>query len=136
LTLFELLVALAIFWLLLLGLAPGLRSFFVRLEVRAAVRAVTSGLNAARCAAIRDERAVRVEVAGGDLLLSRQSGGGWQVVRRFELGDKVKVSANGNPVFSPLGFASPLCTFTVTREKRVCRIVLSMFGRVRVDGSV
>jgi hypothetical protein len=53
-------------------------------------------------------------------------------VRRFDLGSKVAVSANGRPVFSPLGFVSPLCTFTVANGKKVCRVVVSMFGRARV----
>jgi len=135
-TLIELLAAIGLFWLLLLGLAPGLQSFFARLEARSALRAVTSGLSTARYTAIRDNQPVRVEIAANRLLLSQESGAQWREVRRFDLGDKVSVSANSRPVFSPLGSASPLCTVTLKNRERVCRVVVSMFGRVRVYGNL
>lgn len=131
-TLAEVLVAVALFWVLMALAVPGLRSFFFRMEFRAAVRGVTAGLSAARYQAIRDGRPVRVEVAGGRLLLSRDDGLGWRVFRSIDLGQKVVVSANGRPVFSPLGSVSPLCTITLAREKRTCRVVLSMYGRLKV----
>ena len=71
LTIIELLVAVGVFALLVTVLVPGLGSFFSRLEVHTALRTVTAGLSAARYQAIRDNRPVRAEVAGGKLLLSR-----------------------------------------------------------------
>lgn len=133
LTILELLVALGIFWLLLLATAPALNSVLARLEMHAALRAVTSGLGVARYTAIRDNRPVRVEVANNRLLLSQQAAQGWREIRRFDLGRKLAVRANNNPVFSPLGFVSPLCTITLEKEKRVYRVVLSMFGRIQVQ---
>ncbi len=135
-TLIELLAAIGLFWILLLGLAPGLRSFFARLEARSALRAVTSGLSTARYTAIRDNQPVRVEIAANRLLLSQESGPGWRVVRCFDLGGSVIVRANSRPVFSPLGSASPLCTITLENRERICRVVVSMFGRVRVYGDI
>ena len=136
LTVYELLVAVTLFWLLLLVTAPSLQSFFVRMEIHAALRAVTSGLSAARYTAIRDNQPVRAEVANGRLLLSKESGQGWQVVRSFDLGGKMAIRANSRPVFSPLGNVSPLCTITLEKRQRVFRVVLSMYGRIKVYGNI
>jgi Tfp pilus assembly protein FimT len=136
LTVLELLVTIGIFWILLLLTAPGLSAFLSRMEFHAALRGVTAGLSTARCQAIRDNRAVRAEIAGGRLSLSRDDGQGWREFRGFDLGNKVTVRANSRPVFSPLGGVSPLCTVTLERRGRVCRVVVSMYGRVRVyDGA-
>lgn len=135
-TVVELLVAIGLFWLLLLGLAPGLQSFFARMEARSVLRAVTSGLSTARYKAIRDNRPVRVEITDNRLLLSQENGPGWREVCRFDLSSRVSVRANGRPVFSPLGSASPLCTITLENRERICRVVVSMFGRVRVYGDI
>jgi Tfp pilus assembly protein FimT len=134
LTVIELLVAVGVFALLVTMLVPGLGSFFSRLEVHTALRAVTAGLSTARYQAIRDNRPVRAEVSGGKLLLSRDDGLGWQVIRSFELGNKLSIRANSRPVFSPLGNVSPLCTITLQKERRVWRVVVSMYGRVKVYG--
>jgi type II secretion system protein H len=135
LTVVELLVAVVVFALLATVLVPGLGSFFARLEVHTALRTVTAGLSAARYQAIRDNRPVRVEVGGGKFQLSRDDGSGWQVIRSFDLGDRLAIRANSRPVFSPLGNVSPLCTITLQQERRVWRVVVSMFGRVKVYGS-
>jgi hypothetical protein len=34
----------------------------------------------------------------------------------------------------PLGNVSPLCTITLQKERRVWRVVVSMYGRVKVYG--
>lgn len=133
-TLIELLAAIAVFALLATVVLPGLGPFFSRLEVHSALRAITSGLSAARYQAIRDNRPVRVEVSGVRLLLSRDDGLGWRVIRSFELGGRLAIRANSRPVFSPLGNVSPLCTISVLRERRVWRVVVSMYGRVKVYG--
>lgn len=131
-TVLELLITIGIFWLLLLLTAPGLSAFFSRMEFHAALRGVSAGLSAARCQAIRDNLPVRAEVMPGKLLLSQDAGRGWRVIRSFDLGNKVAVRANSRPVFSPLGGVSPLCTVTLERHGRVCRVVVSMYGRIRV----
>lgn len=132
LTVFELLVTVGLLWSLLLVAAPALGSFFARQELHAALRAVTVGLNFARCQAIRDGQAVRAEVAGGFLRLSRDDGTAWTEVKRFELGSKVEVSANARPVFSPLGDVAPLCTIRLRGRRRSCRVVVSLYGRIKV----
>jgi type II secretion system protein H len=134
LTVIELLVAVVVLALLATVLVPGLGSFFARLEVHTALRTVTAGLSAARYQAIRDNRPVRVEVSGGKFKLCRDDGLGWQVIRSFELGDRLAIRANSRPVFSPLGSVAPLCTITLQQERRVWRVVVSMYGRVRVYG--
>jgi type II secretory pathway pseudopilin PulG len=135
LTVMELLVTVGLLALVVLVTVPGLQSFFFRMEVHAALRTVTVALSTARTTAIRDNQPVRAEVAGSYLRLSRDDGGEWRVFRSFELGDKVAVRANGRPVFSPLGFVSPLCTITVEKQRRVWRVVLSMYGRLKVYGN-
>lgn len=132
LTVFELLVTIGLLWLLLLGAAPALDSFLARHELHAALRAVTVGLSLARCQAIRDGQAVRAEVAAGRLSLCRDDGQGWREFRGFELGGKVAVRANARPVFSPLGDVAPMCTITIRGKRRCCRVVVSMYGRVKV----
>ena len=132
LTVFELLVTVGLFSFFVTMTVPGLRSLFARLEVHEALCTLTSGLNAARTLAIRDNLPVRAEVVPGKLLLSQDDGGGWRVIRSFALGGKLAVSANSRPVFSPLGNVSPLCTITLRLHQRVYRVVLSMYGRIRV----
>ncbi len=75
---------------------------------------------------------MRVEVVPGCLRLSVDDGRGWQVTRSFELSRKLSIQANSRPVFSPLGSASPLCTITLGMGKKVYRVVLSMYGRIKV----
>jgi prepilin-type N-terminal cleavage/methylation domain-containing protein len=132
LTLFELLVASGLFSLLAMVLLPAMQSFFIRLEISTALRALTSGLNTARYMAIQNNQPVRAEIVPGRLLLSLDDGQGWRVARSFALSEKMSVHANSRPVFSPLGNVSPLCTITVQRQNRVYRVVLSMYGRIKV----
>ncbi len=56
------------------------------------------------------------------------------MIRSFELGNKLAIRANSRPVFSPLGNVAPLCTITLQQERRVWRVVVSMYGRVKVYG--
>jgi len=135
LTVVELLVAVGLFALLVTLLLPGLGPFFSRLEVHTALRTVTAGLSAARYQAIRNNQPVRAEVVPGKLQLSQDFGSGWQVIRSFDLGGRVSVQANSRPVFSPLGNASPLCTITLRKERRVWRVVVSMYGRIKIYGN-
>ena len=133
LTVFELLVALAVFSFLATAVAPGMRSLFARLEMHEALRAVTAGLSTARYQAIQENRPVRVEIAPGRLDLSVGDGPGWRVARTFKLSEKLAIRANSRPVFSPLGNVSPLCTITLESRQKVCRVVVSMYGRIRVS---
>jgi type II secretory pathway pseudopilin PulG len=132
LTVFELLVAVGLFAFLATALLPGMRSFFRRLEVHNALRTLSAGLNTARYLAIRDNRPVRAELVPGRLQLSVDDGGDWRVIRSFQLDETLAIRANGRPVFSPLGNVSPLCTVTVESRQRTCRVVISMYGRIRV----
>jgi len=135
LTVFELLVTVALFSFLVTVLVPGLQSFFIRLEINTTLRTMTSGLSAARYLAIQNNQPVRVEVVAGRMLLSVDNGQGWQVTRSFALNEKMLIRANSRPVFSPLGNVSPLCTITLEKQKRVYRVVLSMYGRIKVYGN-
>ena len=132
LTVLELLVTVGLLSLLLTMAVPGMRSFFARMEMHSALRTVTAALNTARYRAIRDSQPVRAEVTPGSLLLSEDDGHGWRVIQSFDLNGKLSITANSRPVFSPLGFVSPLCTITLRQGQRVCRVVLSMFGRLKV----
>ena len=137
LTIVDLLVAISLSWVLLMMAAPGLRSFYFRMEFHAALRSVTTGLSAARYLAIQNNLPVRAEVIPGSLQLSVDQSQGWQVTRRFALSEKLSIRANSRPVFSPLGFVSPLCTITLESRGRTWRVVLSMYGRIKVyDSSV
>jgi Tfp pilus assembly protein FimT len=135
LTVLELLVSVGLFAFLLVTVVPGLQSFFVRLEISTGLRTITAALSTARYQAIRENQPVRVEVVPGRLQLSVDNGRGWQVTRSFELSRKLSVRANSRPVFSPLGNASPLCTITLEKQQRIYRIVLSMYGRIKVYGN-
>ena len=132
LTVVELLVTVGLFAFLLVTAVPGLQAFFIRLEINTGLRTVTAALSTARYQAIQENQPVRVEVVPGRLLLSVDNGQGWEVMRRFDLNGKLTVHANSRPVFSPLGNVSPLCTITVARQQRIYRIVLSMYGRIKV----
>jgi len=132
LTVIELLVTVGLLSLLFTLMVPGMRSFFARMEMHAALRTVTAALNTARYCAIRDNQSVRAEVVPGGLQLCRDDGHGWRIFRSFELNGGLSVQANARPVFSPLGSASPLCTIVLRQGQRVCRVVLSMYGRLKV----
>jgi len=135
LTVMELLVTVGVLALLLTVLVPGLGSFLSRLEIHTALRTVTAGLSAARYQAIQDNQPVRAEVTPGCLRLCVDNGHGWQVIRSFTLSEKLSIRANSRPVFSPLGNVSPLCTITLKNKQRSWRVVVSMYGRVKVYGS-
>jgi Tfp pilus assembly protein FimT len=132
LTVVELLVTVFVFALLTLTVVPGMRAFFARLEINSSLRTLTAALGTARYQAIQENRPVRAEVVPGWLRLSVDNGRGWQVTRSFVLSEKLSIRANSRPVFSPLGNVSPLCTITVEQQKKVYRVVLSMYGRIRV----
>jgi Tfp pilus assembly protein FimT len=135
LTVFELLVTVGLAAFLVTVTFTGLQSFLTRLEIRTALRTVTSGLNAARYQAIQDNQPVRAEVVPGRLLLSVDQGQGWQVIRSFALSEKIAIRANSRPVFSPLGNVSPLCTITLETRQKAYRVVISMYGRIKVIGN-
>ncbi len=132
LTVVELLVTVLLFAFLIMAGVPGLQSFFARLEMHTGLRTVTAALSTARYTAIQENCPVRAEVARGCLRLSMDDGHGWRVFRCFTLSEKLSVGANGRPVFSPLGFVSPLCTITLALGKKACRVVLSMYGRIKI----
>ena len=132
LTVVELLITIGLFAFLIMTVFPGMQSFFNNMEINSSLRTITAALSTARYQAIQQNQPVRVEVVPGRLQLSVDNGKGWQVMRSFDLPDKLKVHANSRPVFSPLGNVSPLCTITMERQKRVYRIVLSMYGRIKV----
>jgi Tfp pilus assembly protein FimT len=135
LTVVELLVTVSLLAFLLVTVVPNLQSFFIRLEISSGLRMVTAALSTARYQAIQENQPVRVEVVPGRLQLSVDNGQGWQVTRSFALSEKLSIRANSRPVFSPLGNVSPLCTITLEKEQRVYRIVLSMYGRIKVYGN-
>ena len=135
LTVFELLVTLGLFSFLATVVLPGMQSLFARLEMHAALRAVTAGLNSARYQAILESRPVRAEIVPGRLQLSVDDGPGWRVTRSFPLSEKLAIRANSRPVFSPLGNVSPLCTVTLESRRKICRVVVSMYGRIQVYGN-
>jgi prepilin-type N-terminal cleavage/methylation domain-containing protein len=135
LTAVELLLAMALLALLFMVAVPGIQAFFVRLELHSGLRTVSAALGTARCLAILDGRPVRVEVASGRLLLSADDGPGWREFRRFDLPSGLAVKANSRPVFSPQGNAAPLCTIILEKQQRVRRVVLSMYGRIKVYGN-
>ena len=135
LTVFELLITVGLLSFLATVMVPSLQSFFVRLEVHTGLRTLTSALNTARYLAIQNNLPVRAEVIPGCLQLSVDSGQGWQVTHRFDLSEKLSIRANSRPVFSPLGFVSPLCTITLECRGRTWRVVLSMYGRIKVYGN-
>jgi len=132
LTVVELLVTVGVFALLTVAVVPNLQPFFTRLEIHTGLRTLTAALGTARHQAIRENRPVRAEVVPGCLHLSVDNGRGWEVVRSFELSDKLSIRANSRPVFSPLGNVSPLCTITVEKQKKIYCIVLSMYGKISI----
>jgi len=135
LTVVELLVTVGLLALMLMVVIPGLGAFFNRLEMHTGLRTVSAALSTARYYAIRENRPVRIEVVPGRLLLSVDDGPGWREFRSFALPGKLSVHANSRPVFSPLGNASPLCTIVLQKQQRAYRVVLSMYGRIKVYGN-
>ena len=132
LTIVELLVVVALLAFLILATFPDMQAFFNCLEINSCLRTVSAALSTARYQAIQENQPVRAEVVCGCLQLSKDDGQGWKVFRSFDLGRKIAVHANSCPVFSPLGNVAPLCTITLEKHERVYRVVVSMFGRIKV----
>lgn len=131
-TVVELLVVLFILGIIITWGVPKFRSFFARVEVNNGVRTVTLGLNSARYMAINMNRSVKCCVEGNRVVLKKKVAGAWEEFRGFDVAEKVILSANSSPVFSPLGSVSPLASFYVQNERMHFKITISMAGRVKI----
>jgi prepilin-type N-terminal cleavage/methylation domain-containing protein len=131
-TVVELLVAIAIFSLVLRMGFSGFRWFQDRSRISHTLRTVTSALNFARYQAIEKNRPVKICLEGKRLHLKNKSGGKWQTFTGFDLEENLAVSMNASPVFFPTGFVSPLCSVSVKHGKSEYKITISIAGRIKV----
>lgn len=131
-TLVEVVLALALAGLLVLGAAHAVHGLGSRLRLRSGTWEVTSGLNQARFRAIMSGEAVRVRfVATGFVFERRDDGSGaWRPGREARL-EGVAVRANNAPIFHPQGTVSDLATVTVSNAEGSYRITVAITGRIR-----
>lgn len=132
LTVVELLIAIAIFSLVLRIGFSGFNWFKSRVCINSTLRTITSALNTARYQAIEKNRSVKICLEGNRLNLKTKSDGQWNPFMGFDLERKISVSMNAAPVFFPTGFVSPLCSVTIRNEKYEYKITISIAGRIKV----
>ncbi len=130
-TVIELLIAVTISALIIVGGFSGFRSYQSRSYIQQTLRTITSAFNTARYKAIEDNRSVKVTIQGSTLLLLQSNDGDWQEVRRFHLEQHVDVDMNASPVFTPAGSVAPLCSVYVRNEHYTYKITISIAGRLK-----
>lgn len=131
-TLTELLMALSILLIITAIGIPAFKSYFVKWEINAGVRTVTTALSTARYNAIKMNRSVKFCIESNRIVLKEKKGDKWEMFLPFEVDEKVSLTNNSSPVFSPLGYASPLCSIYVKNERYQYKITLSIAGRIKV----
>ena len=107
------------------------KASFSRWEASSGVRTVTSAMSTARYNAIRMNRSVKFYIEKNRIYLKEKISGKWKTFRSFDVDDNVTLSINSSPVFSPTGFASPLCSIYVQNRHYRYKITLSMAGRIK-----
>ncbi len=134
-TVTELLVALAVFALMVTVGIPAFKATLERWEVNGAVRTVTAAFSEARYQSVKKNRAVKVRIGSRwPVRLELKENNAWKVFKTFRPeGGNTRVSANAAPVFSPSGFASPLCSVRILSERYTYVITLAMGGRLKVE---
>ena len=131
-TLMELLLTLSIILILVSLGIPQLKSLLIRLEVQNGVRSVTIAISRARYEAIRNNRSIKLCVEKNQMLLVEKKADGWSVFLPLKKKKNVIITANTNPVFSPLGSVSPLCSFKITNKHFCFKVTISIAGRIKV----
>ncbi len=131
-TLVELLVAVCILALAITMGANIFKASFSRWEASGGVRTVTAAMSTARYNAIKMNRSVKFCIEDNRVLLKEKVSGRWKTFMHFDVDDNVSLSINSSPVFSPSGFASPLCSIYVENRHYRYKITLSIAGRIKV----
>jgi prepilin-type N-terminal cleavage/methylation domain-containing protein len=131
-TVVELLIAVILLSALFLVGFTGFQSFLDSARTTHAIRAVTSAFSSARYRAIQENKSVKVCLEKNQLVLKQKRDNQWQACSHVNFGEKIEVSMNASPVFSPTGFVSPLCSVHIKSEKHLYKITLSMAGRIKV----
>ena len=78
-------------------------------------------------------RSVKFCIEKNRIFLKEKESGEWKTFRTFDVDDNVSLSINASPVFSPEGFASPLCSIYVENAHYRYKITLSMAGRIKAE---
>jgi type II secretory pathway pseudopilin PulG len=131
-TMIELLVILGIISLVIMVGIPTFTSVIARWEAAAGVRTVTTALYTARYNAVKMNRSVKFCIEDNRILLKEKKGRVWKPFWPFDVEESVTLKINASPVFSPTGFASPLCSIYVETERYRHKITLSIAGRIKV----
>ena len=132
-TLVELLVALSVLGLLLAVGVPSFRGITARWDIAEGVRTVTAALYTARYNAVKMNRSVKFSIQNNEIQLREKEGRTWEVFQTFKVESNITITGNASPVFSPSGFAAPLCSVYVESERYRYRITLSSAGRVKTQ---
>jgi hypothetical protein len=126
------LVILVILFLIILVGIPTFTSIIARWEASTGVRTVTAAMYTARYNAVKMNRPVKFCIENNRIMLKEKRNNVWKPFWPFEVEEGVSISSNESPVFSPTGFASPLCSIYVETERYRFKITLSIAGRIKV----
>ena len=138
-TLLELLLALAITGILAALALPGISALHDRLQVEAAARALVGAHHRARGVAVADPRVTVLDLTAARLTLRAVEAPG-DTTPRWEADGPaaLQVQAAGLPrtvSFAPSGVALGVsnATYTLRRGNAVRQVIVSRYGRVRVQ---
>jgi len=127
----ELLISLSIISLLLFYGTLGFKASLRRSEFERGLRTITSSLNLARYRSIKLNRRVKISIKKNRLIIFDGFRSKWIKYYSEKL-QKVTVKMNASPVFHPTGKASPMCSIFINNSQYLCRITLSITGRIRI----
>lgn len=120
----------SVFYLLVLSASRG---FFNLLEVKEALRNVTSALRWAQSQALETNCPVRFEIQNKEIHISKKSEGEWNLIRVLKINPIAVMEMNSRPVFSPLGSVSPTSRIRLQVKIHLYDITVSITGRIRVN---
>jgi len=131
-TVVETALALALAGLLAFGAVDALRRLGPKLDLRAGVWGISTGLNQARFRAILSGAAVRVRFVPAGFVFERSNAdsASWRPARSVALAGVV-ISANNAPVFHPQGTVSDLASITVENVSGAYKITVAITGRIK-----
>jgi type II secretory pathway pseudopilin PulG len=132
LTIFELLFSVSIISIVLMMGVPGFKAFSRKMEINNGVRTATSAISYARYLAIKDNRSVKLRFKENQFELQKKKKRSWATFQTFDPGEKIEVTMNASPVFSPNGYISPLCSILIKNQWHHYKITISIAGRIKV----
>ena len=136
-TVFEMIITVAVVSVVITMGMPGFNSYLKRMEVKNTLRTITGVLNTARFKAIVLNKGVKFCIEDKNeeemaIRLKEKIDSKWEEFMEFSLEKKVSVTINSSPIFYPNGSIAPLCSILVENEVSHYKITISIAGRIKI----